>query len=265
MDLWKRFLRAGAGATVALALVTGPAVVAHADPGSRGSSSGPTDSRAVSGARVANSTSTGSVSNESEGVTSGGSQTTAAKPGRRARPSLTTAEGARTVRAVRAARTADAVSSGGARLRPVAPTEPAAQNAPQLTATAARASLPPATPQPRVAPVEAAAGSAAPPPVAAPVSPAVTQPPVVPLPMVDMGLPVLPIGSDPRPGQPMTSLFGILGLLMIPLAGAALGYRQARATAHRDSRASAHRDSRATARVGPCAGSSRPPISGSHR
>ena len=32
-----------------------------------------------------------------------------------------------------------------------------------------------------------------------------------------------------RPGQPMTSLFGILGLLLIPLAGAALGYRQARA------------------------------------
>jgi len=44
-----------------------------------------------------------------------------------------------------------------------------------------------------------------------------------------MGLSVLPIGPDPRPGQPMTSLFGILGLLLIPLAGAALGYRQARA------------------------------------
>lgn len=56
-----------------------------------------------------------------------------------------------------------------------------------------------------------------------------TTPPVVALPVADMGLSVLPIGPDPRPGQPMTSLFGILGLLLIPLAGAALGYRQARA------------------------------------
>ncbi|QNJ95463.1 hypothetical protein HZU40_15315 [Mycolicibacterium fluoranthenivorans] len=32
-----------------------------------------------------------------------------------------------------------------------------------------------------------------------------------------------------RPGQPMTSWFGVAGLLLIPLAGAALGYRQARA------------------------------------
>ncbi|GAA2558803.1 hypothetical protein GCM10010409_38010 [Mycolicibacterium diernhoferi] len=37
------------------------------------------------------------------------------------------------------------------------------------------------------------------------------------------------LASDRRPGQPMTSLFGVLGLLLIPLAGAALGYRQARA------------------------------------
>ncbi len=32
-----------------------------------------------------------------------------------------------------------------------------------------------------------------------------------------------------RPGQPMTSWFGLAGLLLIPLGGAALGYRQARA------------------------------------
>lgn len=63
----------------------------------------------------------------------------------------------------------------------------------------------------------------------APVPEPVTPPPAARLPVVDMSLPVLPIGPDPRPGQPMTSLFGILGLLLIPLAGAALGYRQARA------------------------------------
>lgn len=49
------------------------------------------------------------------------------------------------------------------------------------------------------------------------------------LPVAQLNLRALPLGPAPRPGQPMTSLFGILGLLLIPLAGAALGYRQARA------------------------------------
>ena len=35
--------------------------------------------------------------------------------------------------------------------------------------------------------------------------------------------------ENARPGQPMTSWFGLAGLLLIPLGGAALGYRQARA------------------------------------
>ncbi len=42
---------------------------------------------------------------------------------------------------------------------------------------------------------------------------------------------MLRIPDSTRPGQPMTSWFGILGLLLIPVAGAALGYRQARAAA----------------------------------
>lgn len=52
--------------------------------------------------------------------------------------------------------------------------------------------------------------------------------PALALRVADMSWPV-PQLPGPRPGQPMTSLFGILGLLLIPVAGAALGYRQARA------------------------------------
>lgn len=222
---------------VALALFTGPAVVASADPGGSGSTSGRSDSRARSGARTVDSTPARSASNEVDGAAAGSDQSERSSRIRRARPSLTTADSARTVRAPRTARTADDVSTGGTRVRPVAPAEPTVQAAPQLT-TAAKTPLPAATPRPRVAPVVTAVDIAVAPPVTAP-PPAVTTPPVAPLPVLDMSVTVLPLGPHPRPGQPMTSLFGVLGLMLIPLAGAALGYRQARAAARRDTRATA--------------------------
>ena len=228
MNQWKRLVTAGAGATIALTLVIGPAAVAIADPGSRGSSSGQSDRRAATGARAADSTSAGPASNESAGDAAGSDQPGAAAQGRRARPSLTTADGARTVRTARTARTADEAGTGGAGLRPVAPAEPVGRALPQIT-TAARTPQPAAAPQPSVSPVPASADVVVSAPTA-PVPQPAASPPAVRLPVVDMSVvAVLPIGPDPRPGQPMTSLFGILGLLLIPLAGAALGYRQARA------------------------------------
>ena len=142
---------------------------------------------------------------------------------------MTTADSARTVRTARTARTADDVRTGGSGLRPAAPVAPTDVDPPVLAPTASAAQPPPPPPSlpSRTAPVNSPAEVRAPQPVA-PVPAPITAP-VAGLPVADMGLSVLPIGSDPRPGQPMTSLFGILGLLLIPLAGAALGYRQARA------------------------------------
>jgi len=137
---------------------------------------------------------------------------------------VTTADSARTVRTARTARTADDVRTGGSGLRPAAPVAPTHIDPPVPAPTPSAAAPPPPS---RTAPVNSPAEVRAPQPVA-PVRAPITAP-VAGLPVADMGLPVLPIGSDPRPGQPMTSLFGILGLLLIPLAGAALGYRQARA------------------------------------
>lgn len=71
---------------------------------------------------------------------------------------------------------------------------------------------------------------AVPPPVAVVPQPAplgILQPPARPSAPVDLS--ALHAWDTTRPGQPWTSWFGLAGLLLIPLAGAALGYRQARA------------------------------------
>ncbi len=71
---------------------------------------------------------------------------------------------------------------------------------------------------------------AVPPPVAVVPRPAplgIPQPP--PRPSAPVDLSALHAWDSTRPGQPWTSWFGLAGLLLIPLAGAALGYRQARA------------------------------------
>ncbi|CDO10577.1 hypothetical protein C1S82_00975 [Mycolicibacterium cosmeticum] len=71
---------------------------------------------------------------------------------------------------------------------------------------------------------------AVPPPVAVVPQPAplgILQPPTRPSAPVDLS--ALHAWDNTRPGQPWTSWFGLAGLLLIPLAGAALGYRQARA------------------------------------
>ncbi|MDX1874711.1 hypothetical protein SBI67_21535 [Mycolicibacterium sp. 120266] len=71
-------------------------------------------------------------------------------------------------------------------------------------------------------------------PVPAPVA-VVPQPaplgmaPPAPHPAAPLDLSARHAWDSARPGQPWTSWFGLAGLLLIPLAGAALGYRQARA------------------------------------
>ena len=73
-------------------------------------------------------------------------------------------------------------------------------------------------------------GVAVPPPVAVVPRPAplgIPQPAAHPSAPVDLS--ALHAWDNSRPGQPWTSWFGLAGLLLIPLAGAALGYRQARA------------------------------------
>jgi hypothetical protein len=108
-------------------------------------------------------------------------------------------------------------------LRPVVPPEVTIGNgrAPQISGQAPAQWTPPVGP---TVPVSL-------PPAAAP--PAQAAPPARPLfaglrtARLDMAaLHRLP---STRPGHTMTSLFGLAGLLLIPLAGAALGYRQARA------------------------------------
>ncbi len=238
MSQCKRVMTAVAGATVALTLVIGPGAIATADPGHRGSASADSDRRDDPGRRGGDSSRSSVPSNEVAGNGSrddsaGGTQgsgtarssaTADASSSERSRPSVTTADGARTVRTARTARTADDVRTGGSGLRPAAPVAPTHIDPPVLAPTPSAAAPPPPS---QTAPVNSPAAVRAPQPVA-PVRAPITAP-VAGLPVADMGLPVLPIGSDPRPGQPMTSLFGILGLLLIPLAGAALGYRQARA------------------------------------
>lgn len=235
MSQCKRVVTAVAGATVALTLVIAPGAIATADPGNRGSASADSDRRDDSGRRGGES-SRGSVPSndvagngsrdDSAGSTQQSGATADASSSERSRPSVTTADGARTVRTARTARTADDVKTGGSGLRPAAPVAPTHVDPPVLASTAG-AAQPPPPPPPRTAPVNSPVEVRAPQPVA-PVPAPITAP-VAGLPVADMSLSVLPIGSDPRPGQPMTSLFGILGLLLIPLAGAALGYRQARA------------------------------------
>jgi hypothetical protein len=69
-----------------------------------------------------------------------------------------------------------------------------------------------------------------PPPVAVVPQPAplgIPQP--APRPAAPLDLSARHAWDSNRPGQPWTSWFGLAGLLLIPLAGAALGYRQARA------------------------------------
>lgn len=73
-------------------------------------------------------------------------------------------------------------------------------------------------------------GVAVPPPpvvVPGPAPLGIPQPAVHPSAPVDLS--ALHAWDTSRPGQPWTSWFGLAGLLLIPLAGAALGYRQARA------------------------------------
>ncbi|MGK2852559.1 MAG: hypothetical protein ACSLE3_00385 [Microbacteriaceae bacterium] len=138
---------------------------------------------------------------------------------------MTTADGARTVRTARTARTADVSAGGSGRRAPATSDIPAGLGAPKVTLDDDRTPQPP-SPRPQITPVAVFAElPAAPMPEPAPASSQRS----ADLRVVKMDLPVLHLGSGPRPGQPMTSLFGILGLLLIPLAGAALGYRQARA------------------------------------
>jgi hypothetical protein len=251
VNQWKRLVTAGAGATVALTLVIAPGAIATADPGHRGSHSGHSDRRDDAGRRGGDDFRGDTSSNESRGDSARRTEQTAARTSgteqsaartsstaaadtarsseespssATSRPSVTTADGARTVRTARTARTADDVSTGSG-LRPAAPVAPSYASAPELTPPAAAEPAPP--PRSPATPVDTSADVVAP-QAAAPV-PGPIMPPVAGLRVADMGLSVLPIGPDPRPGQPMTSLFGILGLLLIPLAGAALGYRQARA------------------------------------
>lgn len=240
MDLWRRFLTTGAAAAVAFTLVIGPSAIAVADPGGRGSNSGHTGSRDDSDSRGGDGSRGAGSSNESRGDSGRRSEQSSARSsgsttadteqpssGSTSRPAAAApgdaADSPRTVRTSRTARTAGSdVSTGGSDRRPAASDVPAGPVPPSLTSDSGRIpdpaspSTPPVTVRAEVA--------AAPVPQPAPLSQQSAA-----LRIAQMDLTTLDLGSDARPGQPMTSLFGILGLLLIPLAGAALGYRQARA------------------------------------
>ncbi len=144
------------------------------------------------------------------------------------RPSVSTPEGPRTVRETRSARgtgtggsgrqavPAPAIAGPG-RPAPVGLQDPVPDPAPEPPGPQSTADAPGSVP--------AAVPVAAPEPAPVPLSPWRVSVPRV----VEVALTAPPRAADRRPGQPMTSLFGVLGLLLIPVAGAALGYRQARA------------------------------------
>lgn len=222
-----RALTAGAAATIACALLIGSPAAAIADPGHRGPHSGQSDRHTGSGDRDrdgARRTGDGNAERRTADarqpeIDSGARGTRAPATGR----SSATEVSRGTAGPSAPARSADPVRRGSDR-RPWNPPPGTDYPPPQ------RVSAQPVTDtlieSPPVAPVPVHTQAPAV-PVAAP-QPVVAQ--QVPAPRVarleQSRLSVPDVG---RPGQPMTSLFGILGLLLIPLAGAALGYRQARA------------------------------------
>lgn len=235
MDRAKRAVAASATALVALVLVGGPtATVAAAAPGDsshphggqhgnrggdhrgeRGPRSDSGDGRAGADNRkssVANTTGDSETARRTDTATVSRAPQTAASTGdsesSTATPTLSIA----------AART-----SAGSDMPPAAPVFVA----PKVTFGDGRTPGDGArhpvvsAPQPDVA-------IALPPVVVAVPAPLGIAPPSAP-PSALLDLSALHGWDSARPGQPMISWFGLAGLLLIPLAGAALGYRQARA------------------------------------
>ncbi len=222
-----RALTAGAAATVACALLIGSPAAAIAYPGHRGQHSGQSDRHTGSGDHDrdgARRTGDGNAERRTADarqpeVDSGARVTRAPAAGR-----TSTTEVIRgTAGPAAPARSADPVRRGSDR-RPWNP-PPGTDHVPPP-----RASAQPVTDALVETPTIAPAPAYAPPPAVPVVAPQPVVAQQVPAPRVarveQSRLSVPDVG---RPGQPMTSLFGILGLLLIPLAGAALGYRQARA------------------------------------
>lgn len=269
MDVWKRFLTTGTAATVALALVIGPSAVAVADPGGRGSHPGHSDrgyetarrgdqgsrgdrssneSRGDGARRSEQDGARRNTSRRSESTSAGSQQSTARGTGSAAtstdqatggtsRPNASvsgdSAAAPITAPTARTSGTAgsDDSTGGGSYPRRAVSEVPAEPGLPRLTAAGDESAEPAELlTRPRISRVNTGVDvTVAPTPAALPDPEPLSPRQAAPLRLARLNLPVAPLGSDTRPGQPMTSLFGILGLLLIPLAGAALGYRQARA------------------------------------
>lgn len=84
-------------------------------------------------------------------------------------------------------------------------------------------------PAPAPAIVSAPQPDVSPPPVVVPVPAPMGIPQSAVAPAAPVELSARHDWDSVRPGQPMISWFGLAGLVLIPLGGAALGYRQARA------------------------------------
>lgn len=222
-----RALTAGAAATAACALLIGSPAAAIADPGHRGQHSGQSDRHTGSGDHArdgARRAGDGNAERRTVGARQpeDGSGARVAQ-GSAAGRSTTTEVGRGTAAPASRARSADPVRRGSDR-RPWNPPPgtdyPPPQRVSAQPVTDTLIEAPPVAPVP-VHTRAPAVSVAAPQPV---VAQEVPVPRVAPLEQSMLSVP-----DAARPGQPMTSLFGILGLLLIPLAGAALGYRQARA------------------------------------
>ncbi|MCV7357326.1 hypothetical protein [Mycolicibacterium fluoranthenivorans] len=214
MDRAKRAVAASATALAALVLVGGPsATVAAAAPGDSshshggqhgnrgGGHGGERGPRNVSGYGRAADTATVSRAPQTAASTGDSERSTAAPT-----PSI-----------------AGARSSSGSDMPPAAP----AFVAPEVTFGDGRTPGDGAR-QPVVSAPQPGVAIALPPVVMAVPAPLGIAPAPAP-PSAPLDLSALHGWDSARPGQPMTSWFGLAGLLLIPLAGAALGYRQARA------------------------------------
>ncbi|WP_395307288.1 hypothetical protein V4U86_17880 [Mycobacterium sp. AMU20-3851] len=188
---------------------------------------------ADSGVTARTSEPTSARTSESTTARTSDSTTARTTSGQADRPSVPSADGARTVRTARSARGADATTGGSGR-RPVAELVPPGAGRFGAGNVVEDETADPVTVTPRPRPQPATSAPAGAPAVVAPEpsAPAAVLPPSrrISAPWIaELALPAPPLAPDRRPGQPMTSLFGVLGLLLIPMAGAALGYRQARA------------------------------------
>lgn len=238
MSRLNRLWATGAAATVAFSLLMAAPTTAIADRGDRGSHSSHSDTRGGAGndgrdgARRGDAGESGHAGRGERGdrrAADARRDDSAPDSGRRVADSPETAratESAETGRrtATTTRRPSTTPDRRGSDRRPWPDPPGTEYTVPERSAAPAREQAP----QPRPVAPEPRAVAAPPAPAVAPQPAAVAPDPAPRMARIEQSMLSIPTDGA-RPGQPMTSWFGIAGLLLIPLAGAALGYRQARA------------------------------------